>query len=93
MAPEVADAAEIKLEYCNGTDDIVNIWKQKRFGCFENPSVYAFRECYLQGTCEKFFASCFEAADATQSVYTNFNFVSEKILNQRLGVEMLKFQH
>ena len=25
MAPEDGDAAEIKLEYCNGIDDIVNI--------------------------------------------------------------------
>ena len=34
-----------KCGYCNGNNQMVNIFNQKSVICFENPSLYAFRHC------------------------------------------------
>ena len=56
------------LKYCNATDEAVNILNQKCVKCFENPSVYAFRQNGHQ--CEICYATCLKAVD---SAYTNWN--------------------
>ena len=41
--------------------------------CFENFSVRAFAQCRHQCVSENCYASCFKAADGTQSVHKNSN--------------------
>ena len=42
--------------YCNGNNEMVRISNQKSNICFDDPSVYAFRQCGFQNTCK----SCYE---------------------------------
>ena len=37
-----ANEAEDKSDFCNGTNEVVEIFNQKCVMCFENPSVYFF---------------------------------------------------
>ena len=42
-----------KPAFCNGNNEMVKIFNQKRVICFENPTVYAFRPCDHQCIGEK----------------------------------------
>ena len=43
----------IETQYFNGNDEVVKIFNQKCFICYERESVYAFRQCGHQCICEK----------------------------------------
>ena len=43
----------IETSYCNGSNEVVNIFEQKRVICYERDSVYAFRQCGHHCICEE----------------------------------------
>ena len=42
----------IETNYCKGTNEVVTIFNQKCLICYENDSVYAFKQCGHQCICE-----------------------------------------
>ena len=53
------EVVEDVLECCNGKNKTVKIFNQKCI-CFENPSVYAFRQCGHQCKCENCYISLYK---------------------------------
>ena len=47
------EEALFKSDFCNGNNEMVKIFNEECVICFENPSVYAVRQCGHQCICEK----------------------------------------
>ena len=58
--------SETEVQYCDGTNGEVKIFKQKCAICWESTSVYAFHQCGP----EYVFEICFESLDAKKRKYS-----------------------